>query len=113
MQPVYLILFFALVASITGTPIPSEEGSEEVFCVFKSIHNDTVATPEHFSHCLQYLQQTLLYGTSNMLKRGDFLKHDLTVDKSDLVALCLGTGFSLDVEWREFQGWKMSSANSG
>ncbi|KAK0473976.1 hypothetical protein IW261DRAFT_1502586 [Armillaria novae-zelandiae] len=73
--------------------------------------NDEVATPEHFSHCLQYLRQTLLCGASDMLEKGDFMERDFTVDRvgSDLVCYDWEQALAnLDMERKEFERWKMS-----
>ncbi|PBK70022.1 hypothetical protein ARMSODRAFT_885358 [Armillaria solidipes] len=78
--------------------------------------NDEVATPEHFSHCLQYLRQTLLCGASDMLEKGDFMECDFTVDRvgSDLVCYDWEQALAtLDMERKEFEKWKMSGLKSG
>ncbi|KAK0210110.1 hypothetical protein DFS33DRAFT_1290726 [Desarmillaria ectypa] len=79
-------------------------------------HDDAVATPGHFSHCLQYLRQTLLCGASDMLEKGDFLKRNFTVDRIGNDLMCYDWEqalATLDAERREFQGWKMSGTNIG
>ncbi|KAK0441336.1 hypothetical protein EV421DRAFT_2083128 [Armillaria borealis] len=75
-------------------------------------HDDEIATPEHFSHCLQYLRQTLLCGASDMLEKGDFMERSFTVDRvgSDLVCYDWEAALAtLDKEHREFNEWKTSS----
>ncbi|KAK0493258.1 hypothetical protein EDD18DRAFT_1256983 [Armillaria luteobubalina] len=79
-------------------------------------HSDEIATPEHFSHCLQYLRQTLLCCASDMLEKGDFMERDFTVDRvgSDLVCYDWEEALdALDMERKEFERWKMSGLKSG
>ncbi|KAK0210112.1 hypothetical protein DFS33DRAFT_1251697, partial [Desarmillaria ectypa] len=69
-------------------------------------HDDKVATPGHFAHCLQYLRQTLLCGASDMLEKGDFIKRDFAADRvgSDLVCYDWEQALTtLNTERKEFE----------
>ncbi len=43
--------------------------------------NDTLATEEHITHCLQYLRQTLLCQGNDKLEEGDFLERHFETDR--------------------------------
>ncbi|KAK7036794.1 hypothetical protein VNI00_011460 [Paramarasmius palmivorus] len=78
-------------------------------------HNDEVANPHHFAHCLQYLRQFLLCGSSDMIEEGDFMEKDFSVDRvgSDLVCQDWEYAFGVLAEEEEkFREWYANGQTS-
>ncbi|ESK95475.1 hypothetical protein Moror_12745 [Moniliophthora roreri MCA 2997] len=71
-------------------------------------HNDEVANPHHFAHCLQYLRQFLLCGSSEMLEEGDFMEKDFSADRVGSDLICQDWEYAFDAlaaEEAKFREW--------